>query len=158
MKTSDIDINETVIDPEIESEILEAISPVQPPAQLRAKVLDRIAATRRPDSDLMTIRDKESWKEMAPGIEFKLLTVDQQAHTKSFLLRAQSGSCMPAHDHHGHEECLVLEGTFNIGELTLVAGDFHCAKNGTSHEHSSTDTGVVVFLKASIEDYPEVRL
>jgi len=159
MKTSDIDINEIVIDPEIESEMMEAMTPVAPPPQLRAKILDRISAPQRAAaSDLITIRKKEAWNELSPGVEYKVLTIDEQADSKSFLLRAESGACLPAHAHHGHEECLVLEGSFNIGDLTLSAGDFHYAKSGTNHEESSTHTGVVVFLKTSIQDYPEIRL
>jgi anti-sigma factor ChrR (cupin superfamily) len=64
---------------------------------------------------------------------------------------------MPAHGHHGYEECLVLQGDFYIGDLHLKTGDFHCATQGAEHGESRTDTGVVVFLKSSVHDYPEIQ-
>lgn len=159
MKSSDTDSQHSVLGQEFEEQLLEAIAPIEPPRNLRAHVLNRVFSVQKSSLEqAFTIRKKESWKELSPGIEYKVLLVDTAAQTKSFLLRAKAGVCMPAHDHHGYEECLVLEGSFKIGDLTLQAGDFHCATQTTHHAESSTDTGVLVYLKAAIDDYPEVQL
>jgi len=144
-----------VIDEALLDEFLEVVTPVQPPLHLRGKILQSIS---EPPSPTTTIRDNEGWQTLAPGISVKLLCVDTLAHTKSFLLKAAPGMSMPGHSHHGYEECLVLEGEFRIGDLQLKAGDFHGASAGSVHGESRTESGVLVYLKSALEDYPEVRV
>lgn len=126
-----------------------------PPPGLRAKVLERIRS-QPPASEFLTLRQQHGWKSLAPGIEVKLLFLDKAAGLKSFLLRAAPGISMPEHHHEADEECLVLEGEFTIDGVTLRAGDYQLAAKGTRHGVSSTATGVVVYLRASIADYPGV--
>lgn len=90
------------------------------------------------------------------GLDVKRLFYDAHAKTVTFLLRAQAGVTMPGHSHGVHEECLVLEGEFTLGDLTLRAGDYHVALAGADHPVASTRTGVLVYLRASAEDYPYV--
>ncbi len=143
----------------IEQAVMEALlqgsSPVTPPPHLRARVLERIRS-QPPASEFLTLRQQQGWKSLAPGIEVKLLAVDKDAGAKSFLLRAAPGVSLPEHDHHCDEECLVLEGEFTIGGVTLRAGDYQLGPKGTRHGVSTTATGVVVYLRASIADYPGV--
>jgi putative transcriptional regulator len=93
------------------------------------------------------------WRQISPGIDVKRLVIDEHTGSKSFLLRAAPGANLPAHPHRGLEECLVLEGEFSMGELTLRAGDFHCAAGGSEHEVATTRTGVLIYLRGNIEDY-----
>jgi anti-sigma factor ChrR (cupin superfamily) len=102
------------------------------------------------------LRDSEGWRVVTPGVEYKLLAYDRRANSKSFLLRAQSGVALPGHAHEGDEECLVLEGEFGIGDLTLRAGDFHFAPRGSRHPDATTRAGVLVFLRSCLGDYPFV--
>lgn len=131
-----------------------AVTPEAPPMHLKSKILDRIrdAATRP-----VTLREKQGWKELAPGIEFKFLFVDDHAHSKSFLLKAAPGVNMPGHYHSGPEECLVIEGEFSMGDITLREGDFHCVGAGAYHDVASTETGVVVYIRADQADYPMIQ-
>ncbi len=143
----------------IETELLEALlsasTPVTPPAGLRAQVLERVRQTEK-QTDFITVKETQGWKELIPGITVKRLCIDEHAGTKSFLLRAQAGMSLPGHAHQGFEECMVLEGEFTMGELTLRAGDYHAAPAGSSHPMASTATGVTVYLRAAIADYPGV--
>lgn len=144
-------------DPAIDAEMLDVLlmttAPVEPPPGLRSKVMERI----RYDGDhFTTVQLAQGWQELIPGIEFKRLCVDEQAGTKSFLLRARAGMSLPEHTHQGYEECLVLEGEFSMGDLTLRAGDYHAAAAGTTHPPSSTRTGVTVYLRSAIADYPGI--
>ena len=145
----------TPIDPSVIDELLTAIAPVAPPATLRARVLERVrAATLIPDG--APIRSDQAWKTLMPGIEIKILMIDERAHTKSFLLRAQPGASLPGHAHSDYEECLVLDGEFTMGDTTLCAGDFLLGTPGRPHPEAHTRTGVLVYLRASLDDYPGV--
>ena len=146
---------EQSIDPELLQALLVATAPIAPPDTLRVKVLERIQ-TAKPAADFKTLRDGYGWTELLPGLSVKRLFVDEQAGTKSFLLRALPGTSLPAHGHQGAEECIVLEGEFSMGELTLRAGDYHLAAAGSTHPVTHTRTGVTVYLRAPIADYPGI--
>ncbi len=135
--------------------MLEALTPITPPTELRARVLARVARAGAV-TDFRTLRDTDGWRVLAPGLEYKLLAYNEQADNKSFLLRAAPGSEFPAHAHAGDEECIVLEGEFTMGELTLHAGDFHFAPRGSHHPNAHTRSGALVYLSASARDYPQV--
>lgn len=135
--------------------MLEALAPITPPAALRARVLARVAQTGTVP-DFRTLRDTDGWRVLAPGLEYKLLAYNESADSKSFLLRAAPGSEFPAHAHEGDEECIVLEGEFTMGDLTLHAGDFHFAARGSHHPNAHTRNGALVYLSASARDYPLV--
>lgn len=140
---------------ELDELLLESTVPVQPPASLRGKVLNRIRQSG-PHDQFITVRKEQNWRVLIPGVEVKVLYVDESAGTKSFLLRAQAGVALPPHGHHADEECQVLEGSFSFGDVTLHAGDYHLARKGGMHPASTTQTGVLVYLRASIHDYPGV--
>lgn len=129
-----------VLDPALQTALLEAAAPVTPPARLRARVLARIGAG--------------DWKRIDEFMEIKTLHHDEAARMVSFLVRAQPGASMPAHVHHAMEECLVLEGEFALGERTLYPGDFELGRTGEQHPVATTRTGVVVYLRGAVEDYP----
>lgn len=145
-----------VIDPAVLAEMLEATAPLAPPSELRDRVLARVRADRE---SFITVRgdDRTRWRTLTAGVEFKLLMFDTQAHSKSFLLRSAAGTRMPAHSHRRFEECFVLEGEFSIGDIHLCAGDFHGASMETAHGESYTEHGVLVYLRAHIEDYPGIQ-
>ena len=149
------DSNNTVLPQALTEVMLEALAPVVPPAGLRARVLARIAESASV-SDFRTLRNADGWCVLAPGLEYKLLAYNEQADKKSFLLRAAPGSEFPAHAHEGDEDCIVLEGEFSMGDLSLRAGDFHFAPRGTHHPNAHTRSGALVYLSASARDYPQV--
>lgn len=145
-----------VLDEAVIAALLEAIPPATPPAKLRERVLNQIDSTRR-RAGVVTIRaDAAAWKTLIPGVEFKILVYDEQAGSKSFLLRAAAGMRLPPHGHHGYEECLVLEGEFSLGDLILRAGDFHGVTSDIEHGEAYTASGVTVYLRATTKDYPGI--
>ncbi len=148
-------MDDDTIDPAVLAALLEAVPPETPPAHLRARVLER-ARGARALPDFITIRAHEPWQRLAPGIEYKMLVYDEQADSKSFLLRVAAGVRLPAHSHSDFEECLVLEGEFQLGDLKLRAGDFHAAAVHSSHDEAYTATGTLVYLRAALADYPGV--
>ncbi len=152
------------IDHAVLAALLDGLTPVPPPPSLRARILERIGAPigehlqATPAGDaLVTVRGGSAgWCALIPGVDFKMLVYDEQGGTKSFLLRAQAGVRMPPHAHHGFEECLVLDGEFSFGDLTLRTGDFHAATVDAEHVEAYTATGVTVYLRANILDYPGI--
>lgn len=147
-KTSD-----DALDPAVLAELLGAVAPEAPAPSLRAKVLERARALTRLREHVVRVTEG-GWKPVVPGIEVKTLFYDAAGGTVSFLLRAQPGASLPAHGHRAYEECLVLEGELTMGDLTLRAGDFQAGYPGEEHPVSSTRTGVLVYLRGSVEDYP----
>ena len=143
------------IDAAVLESLLESIAPIAPPVGLRGKILER-ARTSVPEGHFITLRQQDGWRDLLPGVRVKILFVDHQAGTKSFLLHAAPGTRLPEHQHSDDEECLVLEGEFTLGDLTLRAGDFQSALKGSKHGSSFTEHGVLVYLRASVHDYPGV--
>lgn len=128
-----------------------ALAPETPPPELRAKVLERVLAA--PTSVIQCAADG-TWKPVMPGIEVKTLLYDAAAGAVSFFLRAQPNASFPAHRHTAGEECVVLSGEFTVGDVTLRAGDYLYAASGTDHPAATTRTGVLVYLRGSVADYP----
>ncbi len=146
-------VNEAVLDASLEQALLEAVAPVTPPADLRAQVLGRVHATAA-TTGILSRAAAGAWKSVQPGIDVRTLFYDETQRTVSFLLRAEPGATLPAHVHHAYEECLVLQGEFTLGEVTLRAGDFELGRPGEEHPAAITHTGVLVYLRGAGEDYP----
>ena len=146
--------NQDVISNEIMAILLDAAPSVAPPHTLRAKVLGRIHS---PTSmkELITLRgDEGNWIQVRRGIEIKLLFQDENSKSRSLLMRVHAGATFPAHEHDGVEECLVLEGEFNMGDLTLRAGDYHIAPQGSTHSDLTSRTGALLFFRTCVTEYP----
>ena len=88
-----------------------------------------------------------NWSEMAPGVTYTVLFEDPIAKRRSILVRALPGATYESHLHdQGHEECLVLEGDFVMGDLKLLPGDFHLAAKGSVHPPATTVSGCLLYL------------
>lgn len=118
-------------------------------ASLRGNVLARVARdAERAPRVLKTVRAVEGeWRELLPGLFEKVLYVDLATGTRSYLLRGGPGSSVPPHVHSGAEECLVIEGDVRVGDVALLAGDYHVAPPGTTHPSLTSHTGFVAFLR-----------
>ncbi len=142
---------DAVLDAELKAALLNATAAVVPPEGLRAQVLARVRAST---ADFVLRATEGAWKPVLPGIEVRTLFYDEIKRSVSFLLRAQPGASLPQHTHHEYEECLVLEGDFTMGDLTLRAGDFELGHPGQEHPPATTRNGVLVYLRGAAEDYP----
>ncbi len=128
-------------------------SEVEPSAGLWDKInaaLDGAAASL-PNS--VTLRgDEGEWETLAEGVEKKLLYFDTAARSESYLLRIAPGTLLPSHDHSSAEECLVMEGTFDIGDIHLAAGDFHAIDAGTTHPDAFSEHGAVIYVRGELRE------
>jgi anti-sigma factor ChrR (cupin superfamily) len=129
--------------------LAEAVAPVAPApersASVRARVLERVRGER---TAFVTVRASEGrWVQLAPGVQSK--TLHDDGTTRSFLLRLEPGARLPSHGHAAEEACVVLEGSAQLGDIEVRAGDFHLALPGSFHGEVTSRTGALLFLRAA---------
>jgi ChrR-like protein with cupin domain len=124
-----------------------AIGRLVPPAGLFDTIVAAIDAGEKELPGTQTRRaGTGAWTEMSPGVTYTVLFEDPVAKRRSILVRALPGSNYGAHFHaEGHEECLVLEGDLIMGDLKLLAGDFHLAAKGSTHPAATTRSGCILY-------------
>lgn len=151
-----------------------------PPAGLRARLVERLRATSQgglrpvpaaaqeppaqawkawradtPALDGLTYvaRDATGWQQTVfEGVQARRLFVDEANDRVTMLVRMAPGSSYPAHVHGGAEECYVLEGDLQVGDLRMGAGDYQRAERGVSHPVQATRNGCLLFLVSSLHD------
>ena len=110
----------------------EALDPVEPPADVRAKVLDTIRRVPGPHQSETLRADEGTWQAMAPGVRSKRLS--KNARRTTWLVELEPHALLPEHGHDkGGEDSYVLRGSCHIGPLALNLGDFHHADAGAHH-------------------------
>lgn len=92
------------------------------------------------------------WRQVAPGIECKLLAADAEQDRISMLVRLAPGARYPAHTHTGVEELHLLAGELWIDELKLLPGEYYYAAPGSSDERVWSETGCTCVLITSTTD------
>ncbi len=148
-----------------------------PPAELRGRLLERVAAAEsvRAADRGASASSSQSWKNWVPsrsdgapvvlradaaqleptgvaGVSAKALFVDPASDRITLLVRVEPGATYPAHRHGGAEESYILEGDLSDGEVSLRAGDYLRKDGGTVHEAQSSDTGCFMLIVASLRD------
>lgn len=160
-KSTDQDSLQTMEDA-VFAQLAMDMRPIAPPEdralKLRARVMEEITHEKKTAStDFITLRADEGWFELAPKIEKKILHINHEAGTESYLLRVQAGAEVPPHTHAADELCIVLEGEVIFGgKLRLQAGDYHMAKRGSTHQYARSETGALVYLQGAMEDRENV--
>jgi len=81
-------------------------------------------------------REPNGWKRAPlPGLE--LIDIDggpRVAGTKAYLARFAAGMTFPTHRHHGHEDVLILEGSYTDSSGGVYrSGDVHAMAGDTEH-------------------------
>ncbi len=139
---------ESTASAEFEEALLELANPldcVEPPPAIKAAVLDAIAVA--PKGFVFRFAGDESFRATPiPGVTFRLLHRDKQRDSVTCLLRLAPGARLPAHLHHGVEECVVLEGSVMVGRTRMGPGDYQRAEADSEHREQWTDTGALVYL------------
>jgi len=150
---------------------------VDPPKELRARLLQRVAASAHASADeahAAAARPAQSWKDWAPsrgdgpifvpaadagwqptgvaGVFAKGLFVDPRHDRVTMLVRMDAGSTYPAHRHGGPEECFLIEGDLDDGEIAMHAGDYLRKDGGTLHGVQSSKGGCVMLIISSLHD------
>jgi len=143
-----LDSEDPVLAQEVESALLEGLEPVKPDPQqrsnIRAQLFKRIHASIASESPRLTVRSEQGdWHKICSGVRAKIL----DKNVRTFILDLAPGASLPMHRHHENEECVVLRGSANLGELEVSAGDYHLARSGSRHGRISSRTGALLYLR-----------
>jgi anti-sigma factor ChrR (cupin superfamily) len=110
--------------------------------------VDQLEASR----DTLTISAGQGvWEFVSPGVCRKLLHVEADAGWQAVLLRLDPGARAPRHDHPILEECLVLEGEFEVGGETVRKGDLHLGFAGRPHAEIVSPTGALLYIRSAFD-------
>jgi quercetin dioxygenase-like cupin family protein len=116
-------------------------------ARVKRRLMARIAEGATP-THLTVQAAANTWQPFVPGVHIKVL--NEADGIMSYLLRLAPGAQFAPHRHPIDEECVVLEGTLQIGtELLVPAGGFHMARRDTVHATVSSVTGATIFLRGA---------
>lgn len=88
------------------------------------------------ERELLRARDREEWRFTAlPGIRlFDVRGGPRTAGSRARLVRFAPGLAFPHHEHRGHEQVLILEGSYtDSGGTVYRSGDLHEMSTGTEH-------------------------
>ena len=122
-----------------------------PPPGMFESILDRIDAEGLQLPGTKTSRAEQArWREIAPGVQARVLYVDRVNNRQSLLLKMEAGAAYYPHKHDADEEALVLEGDLWFGDLKLGAGDYHLASAASHHPVGRTVAGCLVHVVTSL--------
>lgn len=150
-------MNTTRPDPTLDSEVSSALADALAPLELKAaerdrmrkRILSQVAAPA--PTGMLTLRANEGiWRNLAPGVEMKVLREEPTSNSMTYLVRMQSGARAPVHEHRQAEECLVLEGEVQLGDHVIRSGDWHVALPGSTHDDFWSRTGCLLLIRSEI--------
>lgn len=142
--------------------LAEEAEPVVPDPRARERLLERVAGTRPgraqqasdndrtedlPSGIVIHMGEARNWVDAGiPGVQECLLHHDPLRNAQTKLIRMAPGSRLPAHRHHGVEECFLLEGDIHMYGRDLRAGDYMTAPPGSFHPRSHSKNGCLFLL------------
>jgi quercetin dioxygenase-like cupin family protein len=117
-------------------------------AGLRSRLLQRVGDSARRHAGLITVRAGDgTWRKLIKGVRSKLL--HDGADGASVLIELAAGAALPVHRHRHLEEGIVLRGSLQLGDLTLLPGDYHVSPPGSRHGRISSPSGGLAYLRGS---------
>lgn len=120
---------------------------------IKRRLLERVADADESHTTLTP--DARSWQPFLPGVQ--LCVLHEAGGVLSYLLKLAPGASLPPHRHDLDEECIVLEGTLQVGSHTVVpAGGYHLAHRGALHATVSTTNGATIFLRGAVPKADDV--
>ncbi|MCS6805178.1 MAG: cupin domain-containing protein [Acidobacteriota bacterium] len=150
-----------------------AAPPVQPPAHLRDRLMQRIeqrqtkswrssgrqiwkewkASPPTPTGRWEVRANEGRWLETGyPGVFAKNLFVDEKRQAVTMLIQMAPGARYPAHRHDDTEICYVIQGDVHFGERAYQAGDYIHNMPDSIDEEVWTTNGCLLFIISSQND------
>ena len=94
------------------------------------------------------------WVELPfPGVEGKILLMDDQRGVVTALVRMAPGAEIPLHEHTGIEQTLMLEGSLEDHEGACKAGQYVWRPRGNRHVAKSPNGAVMLVMFESPNTY-----
>jgi len=127
---------------------------LRPASDLRERLARRIADETGGEIVLppVTRWSEAAWRNVAPGIECKLLATDPKRNVVSMLVRLEPGASYPAHVHASVEELHLLSGELWIDDRKLQPGDYNRGNPGDADHRVWSETGCTCVLITSTQD------
>lgn len=110
--------------------------------------IDQLEAGR---STLTIPAETGVWEATSPGVLRKLLHVNADEGWQAFLLKVDPGASIAPHSHSQLEECVVLEGEFEIDGETVRKGDLHLGFAGHDHGLLHSPKGALLYIRGALE-------
>lgn len=127
------------------------LAPVPPSDGLWDRIEARLDGLEQEPPGTVTVRaDEGAWQRVTDEIEVKILAVDRESGMQTKLMRFAPGAELVSHPHSKLEECYVIEGDVQVGDLHLQAGDFHLAEAGSDHPVCVSQGGCLLLLRNEI--------
>jgi anti-sigma factor ChrR (cupin superfamily) len=129
----------------------EALDAAAPAPRVWDSIAARVDHLEAAHSSLTIAATLGVWEFSSPGVYRKLLHVDAAAGWQSFLLKVEPGAEIPPHAHPILEECLVLEGAFDVGGQTVRKGDLHLGFAGQGHDVIASPGGALLYVRGAVD-------
>ncbi|MCB1956478.1 MAG: cupin domain-containing protein [Rhodocyclaceae bacterium] len=134
----------------IEQALSESLAPIELPAARSAPLKQRLLAraARAAEAGRGFIRvplGNADWQRMLPGVRVHRLDPERRA----VLIELSPGASLPFHRHHEDEECVVLRGSADLGDITVRPGDYHLARPDSRHGRVSSREGALLYLRGT---------
>jgi quercetin dioxygenase-like cupin family protein len=130
----------------------DALDAIAPPPEVWDRISARLDALESGRATLTIPAEGGVWEIVSPGVRRKLLHVDVAGGWQAFLVRLDPGGRVPAHPHAGLEECLVLEGSFEVEGQSVRKGDLHLAFAGRDHAELASPSGALLYIRSASVD------
>jgi anti-sigma factor ChrR (cupin superfamily) len=104
---------------------------------------------------MTAVRCDEGWQPFGDAAQMKVLHDD--GRTMSWLLRLQAGARLPAHEHDGPEECLVVSGDLWLNGECFGPGDYQVAAAGSRHDDVRSDRGCLLLVRSPSPQFAALR-
>jgi quercetin dioxygenase-like cupin family protein len=127
----------------------DALEAAEPSPNVWDRISARIDAMNAAEGTLTIPADHGVWEAFAPGVTRKLLHVDEGGW-QALLMRIDPGAEVPPHAHPILEECLVLEGAFELDGESVRKGDLHLAFAGHDHGVIASASGALLYIRAAV--------
>lgn len=138
-----------LLPPALLDALVEAVRPQLPEAAALQRMRERVLAATSQSPDAVRAADGE-WKEFLRGVKLKVLHRDADAGVQTALWKLQPGARVPGHAHRIDEECLVLEGHIEMGDVVYGPGDFVFFRRDTRHTGVHTRDGALLLIRGEL--------
>jgi anti-sigma factor ChrR (cupin superfamily) len=135
---------------EVIAQLSESLEQHAPPSAVKTRIFAEIDKDN--PGHLFVHAQEGEWREIAPGIDAKVLAMDETRKRVSALMRMQKGARYADHRHALTEEMFVIEGSCYISGRLLKAGDYHRAEAGSVHLDSYTEEGALMLVISSTQN------
>lgn len=90
---------------------------------------------------------KGTWLDLAPGITYRLLRLDEQSGQFTIMIRAAAGSRLPRHRHEAAAEIYIVKGNgFHPQTGPFSQGDYVFEQKNAIHDAVDFNEDVELFM------------